>query len=867
MTFSKMYDIFERFCGNTAFLVVVTVLVLGLFIASSFFAYQSSLDETVQNMKTDVGSQTKAVATSIEEYFRAKLEIVELMAEFLLVREYLDRVRQDTIESDPLFANLCSLLLTVSGPDKAVAIAWLASLKDEYSLSYDDISYEKDGWKTRERYWFSGTMEAENIYFSDPDWDFETGDVCVSLVKKVYAPSSGTETRSPDDVVGVAGLDLFFPPIRKIMAEFVKGNVCYPILISHDGSVLYHPKEEYVFKSKLGDIDPALEQFCEGMTGLETAAHLIVLDQGRNPAYFGYTPVEGTAWSVGIIWVKEDAEKTLVIFEQTLMRSLLLNLFLFLVPMLFFVFMFIRRSRRFHNMKRLYDTVVNQMQTGIAVIDQRTDLFLLMNPAYESFLGISKETPALFSSYHSLLDISDTDGATSIVSVSSRTFESESQTREVQFQINGTYHCFTHFFVGFRNYVGQKLFLSVLTDVTELKKMQETLRESRDIAETANRAKSVFLANMSHEIRTPMNGIIGLADLLATSNLDTQQRQYIDLVRSSASALLTVINDILDHSKVESGKLLIESYVFDLHRLIQDLSLSFSNLAEPKAVDFKMTLAQEVPQFVLGDANRLRQVLSNFLSNAIKFTPEEGKVELKILVPNDIDKPDSVRFEVSDTGIGITDAQMLFLFKPFEQADSSTSRKFGGTGLGLAISEKLAKMMGGDTGCQSQYGVGSVFWCELPLPMSSEVQAGMRSGILLQGRQNVAAPDSKVLNILLVDDVKVNLIVLSSMLQQWGHVIETAGNGKQAIELVKEHRYDLIFMDCQMPEMDGYECTQKIRHPETGALNPSIPIVAVTAHAMAGDKERCLSSGMNDYISKPIDQGELQSKLIKWMPK
>jgi CheY-like chemotaxis protein len=204
---------------------------------------------------------------------------------------------------------------------------------------------------------------------------------------------------------------------------------------------------------------------------------------------------------------------------------------------------------------------------------------------------------------------------------------------------------------------------------------------------------------------------------------------------------------------------------------------------------------------------------------------------------------------------------------PFEQADSSTTRRFGGTGLGLSISKKLTQMMGGDTGCQSRYGVGSVFWCEIPLPESSEAQSGVRSGIKGPGEQNAVSPTSKVLNILLVDDVKVNLIVLSSMLQQWGHVTETAENGKQAIELVKIHHYDMIFMDCQMPEMDGYECTQLIRLPETSALNPKMPIIAVTAHAMTGDKERCLDCGMDDYISKPIDLGELQSKLIQWMPK
>ena len=410
---------------------------------------------------------------------------------------------------------------------------------------------------------------------------------------------------------------------------------------------------------------------------------------------------------------------------------------------------------------------------------------------------------------------------------------------------------------------------SELTEVAHnFNEMTDTLRETmataiknaseKQAAEEANRTKSVFLANMSHEIRTPMNGIIGLAELIDTSTLHDQQREYIDLIRSSADGLLTIINDILDHSKIEAGKLLVESFSFDLHRVIKELSFSFSHVAQQKLVDFQTFLLPDVPQFVFGDGNRLRQVLSNFLSNAIKFTAESGKVSLRVIPLVEPGKKDWVRFEVSDTGIGINEEQKTRLFDPFEQADSSMSRKYGGTGLGLAISKNLIEMMGGTVDFRSEYGAGSVFWCELPLPISSESQMfGQRSSVIMNMRP---------LHILVVDDVKVNLIVLSSMLQQWGHITETASSGKQALELLKTHHYEMVFMDCQMPEMDGYECTRRIRISETGVLDSRIPVIAVTAHAMTGDRERCLASGMDDYISKPINPSELQSKLAHWAP-
>ena len=857
---SKILNTFERFCGNTTVLSTVIVLAFCLFFFSCYRAYQDSLSATAQSLKTDVGNQARIVAASVNEYFCIEQDNVQKAAEFPFLREFLDRVRQDTIENDPNFVDICSMLEVANSSNRDVAITWLASLRDDFFINHNRIFRKEDGWSIHSRPWFSGAMKAEGIYFSAPFQKFETDSVRVSLIKKVYAPLSDNpdDVHHSEEVVGFVGLDISLQSIYQAMKEFTFDDEHYPILISYDGTILYHPNEQLILKCKLGDIDPALKQFTEKMVHSESVTDMIALNDGQCPVYFGYVPVKGKTWSVGIIWNKHDAEKTLFVFRQTLVRSLLLNLFLFVLLIILFGFAITLGTQRFTSMKHLYDVVVNQMQTGIAVVDLKTDAILLANPAYKSFLGMSQENPMPFSTYHSLLGIDLPSGTFQTISKCNETPDDVPETTEILLRLNDTDCYLSHFFIGFRTDAGRRLFLSVLTDITEQKNMQETLRLSRDTAESANHAKSSFLANMSHEIRTPMNGIVGLTNLLAATPLDPQQKEFIELVRSSATALLTIINDILDHSKIEAGKLLIESYVFDLRRLIRELTFSFSHAAQQKSIEFQTWLSPDVPQFVRGDGNRVRQVLVNFLSNAIKFT-ENGKVELRGILLDEPEKPNWVRFEVSDTGIGISDSQMMQLFKPFEQADSSTARKFGGTGLGLSISKRLVQMMGGTVGGHSQRNAGTVFWCELPLPVSSEV--------LSQDEQTVVISILKPMQILLVDDVKVNLIMLSAMLQHWGHFVETAENGKQAIELMKKHRYELVFMDCQMPEMDGYECTQKIRDLETRVLNPNVPIIAVTAHAMVGDKERCLASGMDDYISKPVDHNVLQSKLAKWAPK
>jgi signal transduction histidine kinase/CheY-like chemotaxis protein len=383
-----------------------------------------------------------------------------------------------------------------------------------------------------------------------------------------------------------------------------------------------------------------------------------------------------------------------------------------------------------------------------------------------------------------------------------------------------------------------------------LKENEGALIKAKEEAESSAQAKMHFLSVMSHEIRTPLNAVIGLSDLIKNEELPDFVRENINLIHFSSNNLFSIVNDILDWSKIDSGKMELEKISLDLHLLLDSLAKSSKILCEQKGLQFKASLDDSVPQWIVGDSTRLTQILNNLLNNAIKFT-QKGQVILSASTNKKRGNKVQLKFEVSDTGIGMDQEQVERVFDVFEQADSATARKFGGSGLGLSISRKLVRLMDSDIRIYSEPNKGSKFIFDLILPIakSSTSAEDITSSEVLKGK-----------SILIVDDNQINLVVAQNFLSRWGIEHSSALSAREALELMMQKDFDLILMDLSMPEMDGYEASQEIRR-----RGFTIPIIALTASALINDRGKVFASGMNDFESKPFKPNSLYSKLVKYL--
>lgn len=402
-----------------------------------------------------------------------------------------------------------------------------------------------------------------------------------------------------------------------------------------------------------------------------------------------------------------------------------------------------------------------------------------------------------------------------------------------------------------------KVFLDLYEQRKMLQDSNEDLKKAKEEAERNNFLKSLFLATMSHEIRTPMNGIVGVSDLLKQTELNSEQMELVNIISVSGSNLLSIINDILDYSKIEAGQINLEKIRFNLYKIIDEIKKLMDLKAEERNNQLFVHIHEDVPKFLVGDPLRLKQIILNLVNNALKFT-KRGKVEIRVAPLKNRGNKHLLKFSIIDTGIGISEEDQKKLFMSFSQISESTQRKYGGTGLGLAISKNLTQLMDGNIGVNSKAGDGSTFWFTAAFEKAGNgKQAKSRQDKHTPGSKEVWKNDQK-LKVLLVEDNKINQKVAQATLKPFGHLVDTADNGEQALQKFGEMNYDVVLMDLQMPVMDGYTATRKIREYEKSRKLSRSKIIALTANALPEDKEKCFNAGMDDFIAKPYKQQDFE---------
>jgi PAS domain S-box-containing protein len=517
-------------------------------------------------------------------------------------------------------------------------------------------------------------------------------------------------------------------------------------------------------------------------------------------------------------------------------------------------------NQKLRDSEELFRQLAENIQEILWLLDPKTGQVIYISPTYEKVSGLSAEI--VYKDPEAFLAVIHPEDRGRVVALFPNRVLG---TYEIEYRIvrpDGSIRWVRDRAFPVRNKSGEIYRVAGFADdITERKRVAEELAQAKMAADGANRAKSEFLANMSHEIRTPMNAVVGMTELLLDTDLTADQRDYVETIRSGGDALLTIINDILDFSKIEAGMLEIEKQPFELRDLIEGALDLVAARAVRKKLDLSYVVANDSPATLISDVTRVRQVLLNLLSNAVKFT-ENGKVEVSVTSRRLENRQYEIRIEVRDTGIGIPEDRLDRLFKSFSQVDSSTSRHFGGTGLGLAISKRLSELLGGSIGVHSVAGKGSTFYFTIVTEVvenAPRVHSARQESAETAKRFDSGLADRFPMKILIAEDNIVNQKIAVQLLKRMGYSADVVNNGREAIEALRRQRYDVIFMDMQMPEMDGPEATQHICKEWNVADRPVI--IALTANAMKEHVDQCVAAGMDKFISKPIQLDTLQSVL------
>lgn len=565
-------------------------------------------------------------------------------------------------------------------------------------------------------------------------------------------------------------------------------------------------------------------------------------DEKQSAWYLGYSAF---LTSLGVLLMEnQDFSQGVFIIATISISSLLL-------------FVIVRIKSKFHRSIKVHEellrTIVSKTEDALFLTDFEGLIHETNERALEMFGYTKEEMHRMDFAWLRKEQLSEDEDALGVVQL----IENKFWNSEVEL-VGKDGHCFVGYVsIGMIKKFSDEYLVYRVKDVTSRKEAEQQLIEAKDQAEAADHAKSLFLATMSHEIRTPMNGVIGMTNLLSITDLNGEQKGFVETIKKSGENLIVIINDILDFSKIESGKVELEKVVYDLHDMLYDVVDLLSQTAEGKKLSLALKIGADVPRKVVGDAVRLKQILVNLVNNAIKFT-DTGSVHVFVDLPQDGDKK-SLHFRVEDTGIGIPDEKLHRLFQSFSQVDSSTTRKYGGTGLGLAICKNLVEIMGGKISVSSSENQGSVFSFDIAFP--DEVSAEFQERpIEIHLDNKLEAFNLEELKVLVAEDNIVNQQVAMLILKNIGINADIVSNGLRAIEALDAEHYDLVFMDLQMPEMDGMTATREILKSRKDAW-----IIAMTANAMKEDRDACLEVGMKGFVSKPIVVAEIKEQILNFL--